>query len=150
MKKLFFISSILLIFSSCSKEEDQVIFNINLLNTFPTEIIEFQENIYVRIYYQHPDGFIGFSDPDYLSLEVKDSRLSRADYYHIIPVTPPENSLSITGELLVEIDSPFLFGNGIMELVNFTIRIQDRNLNWSNSIITPNITRNSTNIFICR
>ena len=127
MKKLFFISSILLIFSSCSKEEDQVIFNINLLNTFPTEIIEFQENIYVRIYYQHPDGFIGFSDPDYLSLEVKDSRLSQADYYHIIPVTPPENSLSITGELLVEIDSPFLFGNGIMELVNFTIRIQDRN-----------------------
>ena len=81
MKKLFFISSILLIFSSCSKEEDQVIFNINLLNTFPTEIIEFQENIYVRIYYQHPDGFIGFSDPDYLSLEVKDSRLSQADYY---------------------------------------------------------------------
>ena len=142
MKKLFFISSILLIFSSCSKEEDQVIFNINLLNTFPTEIIEFQENIYVRIYYQHPDGFIGFSDPDYLSLEVKDSRLSQADYYHIIPVTPPENSLSITGELLVEIDSPFLFGNGIMELVNFTIRIQDRNLNWSNSIITPNITIN--------
>ena len=142
MKKLFFISSILLIFSSCSKEEDQVIFNINLLNTFPSEIIEFQENIYVRIYYQHPDGFIGFSDPDYLSLEVKDSRLSQADYYHIIPVTPPENSLSITGELLVEIDSPFLFGNGIMELVNFTIRIQDRNLNWSNSIITPNITVN--------
>ena len=142
MKKLFFISSILLIFSSCSKEEDQVIFNINLLNTFPTEIIEFQENIYVRIYYQHPNGFIGFSDPDYLSLEVKDSRLSQADYYHIIPVTPPENSLSITGELLVEIDSPFLFGNGIMELVNFTIRIQDRNLNWSNSIITPNITVN--------
>lgn len=142
MKKLFFISSILLIFSSCSKEEDQVIFNINLLNTFPTEIIEFQENIYVRIYYQHPDGFIGFSDPDYLSLEIKDSRLSQADYYHIIPVTPPENSLSITGELLVEIDSPFLFGNGIMELVNFTIRIQDQNLNWSNSIITPNITVN--------
>ena len=142
MKKLFFISSILLIFLSCSKEEDQVIFNINLLNTFPTEIIEFQENIYVRIFYQHPEGFIGFSDPDYLSLEVKDSRLSQADYYHIIPVTPPENSLSITGELLVEIDSPFLFGNGIMELVNFTIRIQDRNLNWSNSIITPNITVN--------
>tara|TARA_Y100000991_G_scaffold32730_1_gene21088 strand:- start:2183 stop:2617 length:435 start_codon:yes stop_codon:yes gene_type:complete len=142
MKKLFFISSILLIFSSCSKEEDQVIFNINLLNTFPTEIIEFQENIYVRIFYQHPEGFIGFSDPDYLSLEVKDSRLSQADYYHIIPVTPPENSLSITGELLVEIDSPFLFGNGIMELVNFTIRIQDQNLNWSNSIITPNITVN--------
>ena len=142
MKRSIYILFACLIFSSCSKEEDQVIFNINLLNTFPTEIIEFQENIYVRLFYQHPEGFIGFSDPDYLSLEVKDSRLSQADYYHIIPVTPPDNSLSITGELLVEIDSPFLFGNGLMELVNFTIRIQDQNLNWSNSITTPNITVN--------
>ena len=142
MKRSIYILFACLIFSSCAKDEDEVIFNISLLNTFPTEIIEFQENIYVRLFYQHPQGFIGFSDPDYLSLEVKDSRLSQADYYHIIPVTPPDNSLSITGELLVEIDSPFLFGNGLMELVNFTIRIQDQNLNWSNSITTPNITVN--------
>jgi len=141
VKRSIYILFACLIFSSCTKEEE-VIFNISLLNTFPTEIIEFQENIYVRLFYQHPEGFIGFSDPDYLSLEVKDSRLSQADYYHIIPVTPPDNSLSITGELLVEIDSPFLFGNGLMELVNFTIRIQDQNLNWSNSITTPNITVN--------
>ena len=142
MKRSIYILFSCLIFSSCAKDEEEVIFNISLLNTFPTEIIEFQENIYVRLFYQHPEGFIGFSDPDYLSLEVKDSRLSQADYYHIIPVTPPDNSLSITGELLVEIDSPFLFGNGLMELVNFTIRIQDQNLNWSNSITTPNITVN--------
>ncbi len=142
MKRSIYILFACLIFSSCAKDEEEVIFNISLLNTFPTEIIEFQENIYVRLFYQHPEGFIGFSDPDYLSLEVKDSRLSQADYYHIIPVTPPDNSLSITGELLVEIDSPFLFGNGLMELVNFTIRIQDQNLNWSNSITTPNITVN--------
>ena len=142
MKRSIYILFACLIFSSCAKDEEEEIFNISLLNTFPTEIIEFQENIYVRLFYQHPEGFIGFSDPDYLSLEVKDSRLSQADYYHIIPVTPPDNSLSITGELLVEIDSPFLFGNGLMELVNFTIRIQDQNLNWSNSITTPNITVN--------
>ena len=127
---------------SCEKKEDEVVFSISLLNTNPTEIIEFQENIYVRLFYQHPEGFVGFSDPDYLSLEVKDSRLSNPDYYHIIPVTPPDNSLSVTGELLVEIDSPFLFGNGLVELLNFTIRIQDQNLNWSNAITTPNITVN--------
>ena len=101
-----------LLFSSCKKDEEETIFRINLIDTFPVEIIEFQENIYVRLSYQHPEGYIGFSDPDYLSLEVKDSRLSQADYYHIIPVTPPNNSLSVTGELLVEIDSPFVFGNG--------------------------------------
>ncbi len=134
--------SFFLIVSSCSKDEDEVVFSIGLINTYPIEIIEFQENIYVRISYQHPEGFIGFYDPDYLSLEVKDSRLSQADYYHIIPVTPPDNSISVTGELLIEIDSPFLFGNGLVELVNFTIRIQDQNLNWSNSVKTPTITVN--------
>ncbi len=142
MRKSIFILSFFLILSSCSKDEDEVVFSIGLINTYPIEIVEFQENIYVRISYQHPEGFIGFYDPDYLSLEVKDSRLSQADYYHIIPVTPPDNSISVTGELLIEIDSPFLFGNGLVELVNFTIRIQDQNLNWSNSVKTPTITVN--------
>lgn len=138
----FFLVITSLLFSSCKKDEEETIFRINLIDTFPVEIIEFQENIYVRLSYQHLEGYIGFSDPDYLSLEVKDSRLSQADYYHIIPVTPPDNSLSVTGELLVEIDSPFVFGNGSVELVNFTIRIQDQNLVWSNEIVTPNISVN--------
>jgi len=138
----FFLVITSLLFSSCKKDEEETIFRINLIDAFPVEIIEFQENIYVRLSYQHPEGYIGFSDPDYLSLEVKDSRLSQADYYHIIPVTPPDNSLSVTGELLVEIDSPFVFGNGSVELVNFTIRIQDQNLVWSNEIVTPNISVN--------
>ena len=142
MRKSIFILSFFLIVSSCSKDEDEVVFSIGLINTYPIEIVEFQENIYIRISYQHPEGFIGFYDPDYLSLEVKDSRLSQADYYHIIPVTPPDNSISVTGELLIEIDSPFLFGNGLVELVNFTIRIQDQDLNWSNSVKTPTITVN--------
>ena len=142
MRKSIFILSFFLIVSSCSKDEDEVVFSIGLINTYPIEIVEFQENIYIRISYQHPEGFIGFYDPDYLSLEVKDSRLSQADYYHIIPVTPPDNSISVTGELLIEIDSHFLFGNGLVELVNFTIRIQDQNLNWSNSVKTPTITVN--------
>lgn len=133
---------IILLLASCSKDDDNVVFEINLIDTYPLEIVEFQENISVKLYYHHPEGYLGFSDPDYLSLEVKDSRLSQADYYHVIPLTPPNNSLSVTGELLVEIDSPFVFGNGLMELVNFTIKIQDQNLVWSNEITTPNISVN--------
>ena len=129
-------------FSSCKKDDNQDNFNLGLIEVFPLSIIEFQENIYVRLSYEHPEGFLGFSDPDYLSLEVKDSRLSQADYYHVIPITPPNNNLSVTGELLVEIDSPFLFGNGNTELVNFSIRIQDQYLSWSNTITTPNISVN--------
>ena len=136
---LIFIS---VFFSSCTKDDNQDNFNLGLIEVFPLSIVEFQENIYVRLSYEHPEGFLGFSDPDYLSLEVKDSRLLQADYYHVIPITPPNNNLSVTGELLVEIDSPFLFGNGNIELVNFSIRIQDQNLSWSNTITTPNISVN--------
>ena len=136
---LIFIS---VFFSSCTKDDNQDNFNLGLIEVFPLSIVEFQENIYVRLSYEHPEGFLGFSDPDYLSLEVKDSRLLQADYYHVIPITPPNNNLSVTGELLVEIDSPFLFGNGNIELVNFSIRIQDQNLIWSNTITTPNISVN--------
>ena len=136
---LIFIS---VFFSSCTKDDNQDNFNLGLIEVFPLSIVEFQENIYVRLSYEHPEGFLGFSDPDYLSLEVKDSRLLQADYYHVIPITPPNNNLSVTGELLVEIDSPFLFGNGNNELVNFSIRIQDQNLSWSNTITTPNISVN--------
>jgi len=143
MKSIFYLSIFVsVLFSSCTKDDDLVNFNLGLIEVFPLNIIEFQENIYVKLSYEHPQGYLGFSDPDYLSLEVKDSRLSQADYYHLIPITPPNNNLSVSGELLVEIDSPFLFGNGNTELVNFSLKIQDQNLTWSNTITTPNISVN--------
>ena len=98
---------------------------------------EFQENINVEIEYEHSKGFMGFYDPDYLSLEVKDSRLNNPDYYHLIPLNPPNNELSIKGVINLEIDAPFILGNGNSETLFFTIRIQDREGNWSNEISTP-------------
>ena len=85
---------------------------------------------------------MGFSDPDYLSLEVKDSRLVTPDYYHLIPVNPPNQTLSVTGEVLIEIDAPFLFGNGNSETLTFSIRVEDKNNHWSNKVTTPIITVN--------
>ena len=121
---------------SCSKEEESI-FNIVLIETNPTEIQEFQGNITVNISYEHSEGFMGFYDPDYLSLEVKDSRLTNPDFYHLIPLNPPNNQLSIQGIISLEIDSPFLLGNGNQETLYYSIRIQDREGNWSNNINTP-------------
>jgi hypothetical protein len=80
---------------------------------------------------------MGFFDPDYLSLEVKDSRLLNADYYHLIPLNPLDNELEIKGIINLEIDAPFLLGSGNLETLFFTIRIQDRKGKWSNNISTP-------------
>tara|TARA_B110000263_G_scaffold9894_1_gene8423 strand:+ start:515 stop:775 length:261 start_codon:yes stop_codon:yes gene_type:complete len=80
---------------------------------------------------------MGFYDPDYLSLEVKDSRLTNADYYHLIPLNPPDNELKIKGIVRLEIDAPFILGSGNLETLFFTMRIQDREGEWSNDISTP-------------
>ena len=136
MKKILFISLLVFIISSCKKEDDSL-FNISLLNTSPISLQEFQENIIVEIEFEHSEGFMGFYDPDYLSLEVKDSRLTNADYYHLIPLNPPDNELEIKGIIQLEIDAPFILGSGNLETLFFTMRIQDRKGEWSNDISTP-------------
>jgi len=136
MKKILFILLSVLIISSCKKEDDSL-FNISLLSASPISLQEFQENIIVDIEYEHSNGFMGFYDPDYLSLEVKDSRLVNADYYHLIPLNPPDNELEIKGIIKLEIDAPFILGSGNLETLFFTIRIQDREEEWSNEIFTP-------------
>ena len=134
---LYLLVSLLLV---CCKKNDDSIFIINLHQTIPITLTEFKENILVTITYEHPDGYLGFYDPDYLSLEIKDSRLTNADYYHLIPVNPPDHILSTNGEVLIEIDSPFILGSGNIETLEFKIRIQDREMRWSNEVTTPSIT----------
>ena len=129
-------------FSSCKKDEVDDDFLLRLIEIFPLDVVEYQENINIKIAYSHAQGFIGFSDPDYLSLEVKDSRLSNADYFHLVPLSPPQSDISISGEILIEIDAPFIFGNGSSETLIFTIRIQDKDKNWSNKVSTDLITVN--------
>ena len=141
MKKILFISLLVFIISSCKKEDDSL-FNISLLSTSPISLQEFQENIIVEIEFEHSEGFMGFYDPDYLSLEVKDSRLTNADYYHLIPLNPPDNELEIKGIIQLEIDAPFILGSGNLETLFFTMRIQDREGEWSNEIFTPLISVN--------
>ena len=136
MKKILFVSLLVFIISSCKKEDDSL-FNVSLLSTSPISLQEFQENIIVEIEFEHSEGFMGFYDPDYLSLEVKDSRLTNADYYHLIPLNPPDNELEIKGIIQLEIDAPFILGSGNLETLFFTMRIQDREGEWSNDISTP-------------
>ena len=79
--------------------------------------IEFEENISVKLDYEHPEGYVGFFDPDYLPLEIKDSRLPNADYYHLIPVNPPNQILSVTGEVLIDDRIYPLCGNISMDMI---------------------------------
>ena len=143
MKNLkYILVAFLLLTFSCKKEEVDPEFKITLKNTTPTNLQEFQENVMVTIKYQHPEGFVGFADPDYLSLEIHDSRLTNPDFYHLQPLSPPNQTISIQGKINVEIDSPFRFGNGNSETLTYSLRIQDNKKKWSNTVTTPIITVN--------
>lgn len=109
----------------------------------PTATNQFQENIIVLLTYQDQDGDLGFPQPDSFALEVLDSRLSTPDYYHVQPVAPLDQELSVRGSITLEINSPFILGNGTQEVFSYTIRIKDRAGNWSNSVVTPDITVNN-------
>ena len=138
----YILLAVLLVFSTCKKVEVEDDFLISLIETSPSSIVEFEENINIKISYSHGQGFLGFFDPDYLSLEVKDSRLSNPDYYHLVPLSPPQSDVSISGKIIIEVDAPFIFGNGNTETLSFTIRIQDKEKNWSNKVTTELITVN--------
>ena len=92
--------------------------------------------------YEYSLNLLFDTNPDYLSLEIHDSRLTNPDYYHLQPLSPPDENISIQGEINVEIDAPFCFGNGSSETLTYSLRIQDNKKSWSNTITTPMITVN--------
>ena len=146
MKNLKLYISLLVIFVvltfACKKKEEQLSPEpeIELISVTPTEMVQFESGVTVILKYKDNNGDLGFEDPDELSLSAKDSRLEVADWYHIPPLSPPDHELKIEGELKVELKKLFLLGNGSQEITTFTIKIKDREGNWSNEIITPAIT----------
>lgn len=134
---------VLMLIAGCKKEDpvleiDPVPY-ITLDGVSSTTIQEFSSDLVVNVGYEDEDGDLGFVNPDSLSIEVWDSRLSQPDLYHLQPLAP-DTTLHITGTINVVILSPFLLGNGNSEVVNYSIRLRDRAGNWSNTIVTDDIT----------
>ncbi|MCB9252368.1 MAG: hypothetical protein H6605_07850 [Flavobacteriales bacterium] len=134
---------ILIAMVSCSKEENVVAINttplIKLNAVSATRVLQFKDSLVVVIDYKDGDGDIGETDPDRKSIEVKDNRLSKADYYFIKPLSPPGSSIKTEGSISINLKSPFLLGTADEEITTFEIRIKDREGNWSNSVKTPEI-----------
>lgn len=130
---------------SCKKEKAEIMPMeplIELINVSPEQVTEFQSAVMLRFSYKDGDGDLGRTDPDDYSLWVKDSRLSVADGYHIIPLAPPDEEIAIEGELEVELTPLFLLGNASQEVMTYSFYVVDRAGNRSNEITTPAITIN--------
>lgn len=112
---------------------------IALVDLSPTLVAAFGDPVHLKLSYKDGNGDLGTEDPDDRTLEIKDSRLSAPDTYHVQPLAPLDSEVPIQGELDVQLDPLFLIGNGDQESVTFSIRIRDREGNWSNTVVSPTV-----------
>jgi len=135
---LIAILSVLFIMS-CKKDEIIPYSNtpvIELLDLSHDTIRQYEDVLLIRIRYKDGDGDLGFEDPEEYALFVRDIRLAAFDGFYVGPLTPPNVSVPIQGELTIEFPSLFLFGNGAVEQTRFQIKMTDRAGNESNLLET--------------
>ena len=113
--------------------------NIQFLSISKTKLKQFTDSLVVSLKYKDGDGDLGDISADTLSIYVRDSRLSKPDYYHLLPLSPIDNKLSIEGVLNIKIKNIFLLTASPIETTKFEIKLKDRAKNWSNTVFTPNI-----------
>ena len=122
-------------FSSCKKKaETNTAPEISNLIITPHSILEWKDTVEIRFDYKDLEGDLGETDPNIKTLEIKDSRLEKSDFYHIPPVTPSDQVYSVQGTLTVKLNSMFRLGNAAYEKFTFTISLRDRAGNVSNEI----------------
>lgn len=130
--------------NSCKKEEDDEVQNtaptISVASLSTDTVKEFVDSVIVEISYQDAQGNLGSLNPDINDLEVKDSRLSQPDFYHVKPLAPEGYTLNISGKLRVRLSTLFLLGIGDQETATFTIRLRDQSGVWSAPVTTDPIT----------
>ena len=144
MKRLILLSLSLAFLFSCKKDDENYSTTpeIEFISLTPTSTSEFSQDIKLVISYKDGDGDIGTDDPDEYTLLIKDSRLPAADEYHIQPLTPPNTTIQIEGELNISLAGLFVLGSGSSETTTFSIKLRDRAGNWSNEVSTTSITVN--------
>lgn len=136
---------VMLILGGCKKEEQVNTTGnpnplIRLLSVSSKQLKQFKDSLVITIEYTDGDGDVGETNPDVNDLEIKDQRLSKADYYFVKPLTPPDANIKVKGTISVQIKNTFLLGTADSEITTFELRLRDRAGNWSNSVKTELIT----------
>lgn len=136
---LLFIATLFVLVSCRKKDEVDPVPVLTFESISETEVTQFENTLTVVLGYTDADGDLGQSNPDDLSLRVRDDRLEDYDWYHIPPLTPNQEALNISGTFEVELPPLFLLGSGNQETTRFTLQIRDRAGHWSNPVQTPEV-----------
>ncbi|MFT4523604.1 MAG: hypothetical protein ACI8ZN_002559 [Bacteroidia bacterium] len=113
---------------------------IDLVSITPSTVKEFEDSIEIVISYKDSDGDLGTENPDVNFLTIQDLRLTKADYYYVPLLAPPEARINIEGTLTIHLKNTFLLGTSDSEVTSYQIILTDRANNKSNVLITDQIT----------
>ena len=146
MKNISVFIIVTLLFFSCKKEEETdplpTISNIPSIVSVSnkTAINQFEDLIFT-IHYTDGNGDLGEVDPDKYSVFITDNRdVNIIHKFHVQPLAPMDKTLTIEGNLLVNLKSVILLDqNNTSETVKFHINLIDRAGNTSNSFTTSAI-----------
>jgi hypothetical protein len=136
------ILAFIVLFVSC-KYDDQYtgepIPIISAVTLNQTAYKQFSDTVVITLKYKDGDGDLGFESADSLSVEVKDMRFEKPDYYHLRPIVSLDKKIAISGEIRIALKNLFLLSSGSQENTQFSIRIKDRAQHWSNRLTTKSI-----------
>lgn len=149
MKEILTVAVLVLAFISCKKDKaakyDPIIPKeprIEIDRVSPHIINEFDDIVFT-IFYEDGDGDLGDLDPDIKSLHITDNRFPITHEFHVQPLAPDDINAVIRGNLVVTLKNVILQNqNAASEKVTFSVQLKDREGNWSNSVVSPEITIN--------
>lgn len=147
MRLYNFILASVIVISACNKEDDlpgepmSVIPEIELISTGPSTVVALKDSIEFLLHYQDGDGDLGYNSPDSLSIYITDNRIELTEALFVPLLAPEDASVSIQGELLVELHNTILIDpDADTESVTFSIYLRDRTGNVSNTVTSAPIT----------
>lgn len=147
MRLYNFILASVIVISACNKEDDlpgepmSVIPEIELISTGPSTVVALKDSIEFLLHYQDGDGDLGYNSPDSLSIYITDNRIELTEALFVPLLAPEDASVSIQGELLVELHNTILIDpDADTESVTFSIYLRDRAGNVSNTVTSAPIT----------
>lgn len=113
---------------------------IELLSVNTTTVKQFTDSLVFTISYIDGDGDLGTTDADARPIEVIDNRDNLIFGFHLPPLAPSGSEITIQGTLDIVLKNIILLDpNNSNETTTFSITIQDRNSNFSNTVTTQTI-----------
>ena len=133
----------LLLVLSCGQEDVpaiDVIPQIELLETAPLEVVEFQDSIVFVVKYTDGDGDLGTNDDSERNVFLADSRVAVTHSFRLQQLAPTGAGVPITGTFRLTLPSTILTdATASEERVRFLLSVVDQAGNESEAVESPEI-----------